>query len=233
MKYTLPVILFLAAPAWAAPPKLEIPSEVKPVGGYATMEPQTDAVSVWYVGLDGEEPVPSSVLANPKVFLFPTRGLPAGTRYRFAAVAAGATGEQTRADFAVVIGEAPPPPPPPPPPPGPADPLYTTLAPIYGADQTPNKAALTRALAGVYRLTATEYVGRLEYKTFGELSAVMAKAAQTVAPLPALQPLREAIARELTAKLGASPATLLTPELRAKCAEQFLRVANVLEALTK
>lgn len=115
-------LLLLAAGALAAPPSLEIPAEVKPTGEYVQLVPKTDAANVLYVGLSGLEPFPSAVLKDARMFLLPTRGLAVG-RYRFAAVAAGKTGEQTRADFVVVIGDAPPGPGPTPPvPPGPVPP---------------------------------------------------------------------------------------------------------------
>lgn len=96
----------LASFADAAPPKLTIPAELKPVGGYVTLKPETDAVSVTYVGLSGEDAFPSSLLKDGRDFVFPTRGL-AEAKYRFAAVASSATGEQTRADFVVVVGTPP------------------------------------------------------------------------------------------------------------------------------
>lgn len=108
----------LAVTAQAAPPKIDIPAEVKPVGGYVRINPQTDAVTVTYVSFDGADPFPSEELKDPRRFLLPVTGLKAG-RYRFAAVAAGATGEQTRLDFVVVIGTVPPVPPGPGPAPDP------------------------------------------------------------------------------------------------------------------
>ena len=90
----------LAASALAAPPKLTIPAEVKPVGGYVRFTPDTDAVSVVYVSLDGLDPFPSEELKDPRRFLLPVAGVKDG-KYRFAAVAASKDGEQARADFVV------------------------------------------------------------------------------------------------------------------------------------
>jgi hypothetical protein len=99
--------LVLAALAVRAePPSLKIDSEHRPTGQYVRFTPDTDAKSVIYVGLDGIDPFPSEELKDSRRFLLNTRGLAPG-RYRFAAVAAGATGEQTRADFAVMIGPVP------------------------------------------------------------------------------------------------------------------------------
>lgn len=91
-------------PAWADPPKLEIPPEVKPNGQFVELVPEGDAVSVAYVGLSGVDPLPNRWFTSKTLFLLPVRGLADGT-YRFAAVGAGKTGEQTRKDFAVVVGK--------------------------------------------------------------------------------------------------------------------------------
>ena len=117
MKHSVLLFFLLALPAWAAPPKLSIPAEVKPAGQYAIVRPETDATSISYVGLDGVEPIPSELMKDGRVFALDTRGLKAG-RYRFAAIAAGATGEQTRVDFLLIIGN--PPSPSPDPGPGPS-----------------------------------------------------------------------------------------------------------------
>ena len=109
----------VAGVALAAPPTLDIPAEVKPVGGYVRFTPKTDGVNVLYISLDGADPFPSEELKDPRRFLMPTAGLKPG-KYRFVAVAAGATGEQTRADFVVTIpGVVPNPGPTPDPGPGP------------------------------------------------------------------------------------------------------------------
>ena len=95
--------LLMAASALAQPPSIEIPAEVRPSGQYVTFQPKTDAVSVTYVGLDGIDPVPNSLLSSPTAFLLDVFGKPA-KKYRFVAVAAGKDGKQTRVDFVVPIG---------------------------------------------------------------------------------------------------------------------------------
>jgi len=109
-----------AGAALAAPPNLDIPADVKPVGGYVRFTPKTDAVSVVYIALDDADPFPSEELKDPRRFLLHTRGMNPG-KYRFVAVAAGGTGEQSRAEFTVTIPgtPVPPVPPNPPVPPGP------------------------------------------------------------------------------------------------------------------
>lgn len=116
------VILCAASVGLCDPPSLTVPPEVKPSGQYVDFVPETDAVSVTYVGLSGVEPLPGRWLSDKRAFVFDTYGKPTG-RYKFVAVAAGKTGEQARASFEVVIGGAAPTPTPTPtpvdpPPPG-------------------------------------------------------------------------------------------------------------------
>ncbi len=114
-RLALLLLLVLAAPLGAQPPRLVIPPEVRPSGQYLTIVPETDAVSIVYVGLSGIEPIPTQFLSDKRAFLLDSYGKPAG-RYRFTAVAASKTGEQARADFVAVLGDAPPVPPGPTPP---------------------------------------------------------------------------------------------------------------------
>ena len=110
--------LALAAPAWGQP-RLDIPAEIAPAGEYVTFVPDTDAKAVTYVGQSGVSPFPSEFLRDPRAFVLPVRGLPAG-RYRFTAV--GSLDDKHAArEFAVVVGQ-PPPVPPGPQPPGPQPP---------------------------------------------------------------------------------------------------------------
>jgi hypothetical protein len=122
-------LVLSAASVLADPPALEVPAELRPAGQYAELAPKTDAASVVYVGLDGVDPIPARVLKDPTVFLLDTRGLAAG-RYRFAAVAASRSGEQTRRDFVLVVGDAPGPGPGPAP--RPPDPAPQPPPPIPG-----------------------------------------------------------------------------------------------------
>lgn len=102
----------IAASLAAAPPKLTIPSEVRPSGQYAVMVPETDAVSVLYIGLDGIDPIPPQLLNDKRTFALDCYGKTPGA-YRFVAVGAGKDGEQVRTDFILVVpGKAPTPEPP-------------------------------------------------------------------------------------------------------------------------
>ena len=142
------ILLFFAASlsALAAPPTLDVPPEVRPAGGYVRFTPKTDGVSVTYVGLSGVESFPSEELKDGKRFLLPTQNLKDG-RYKFAAVAAGKGGEQTRADFVVIVG-APPEvaPDPKPKPKDPATPPTTGLYFLIVGGDGPALPAVTRCL---------------------------------------------------------------------------------------
>ncbi|MBX9623837.1 MAG: hypothetical protein K2X82_08475 [Gemmataceae bacterium] len=97
-------VFAVSAAGQAAPPALDIPVEVRPVGGYVRFTPKTDAVSVFYVADPAISPFPSDELKDARRFLLPVSGVKSG-RYKVTAVAAGATGEQTAAEFWVVIGD--------------------------------------------------------------------------------------------------------------------------------
>lgn len=147
MKPILSALLFFAAAtAAASPPTLDLPAEVRPVNGYARLAPKTDAVSVTYVALDGVYPFPSEELKDPRRFVLPAAGLSVG-RYRFVAVAASKTGEQSQGEFVVVVErDAPAPPPSPPkpkdPPAAPGGALYFLVVRADG----PASPAFTRVM---------------------------------------------------------------------------------------
>lgn len=129
-------LLLSAGMALSAPPKLVIPATVTPNGSYARLVPDTDAVAVTYIGLDGVDPFPSEELKDARRFLLPTSGL-AAKSYRFVAIGASATGEQTRADFSVIVGNPLPVPPGPGPSPNPPVPPGPSVRTNPFTDDTP------------------------------------------------------------------------------------------------
>jgi hypothetical protein len=135
----------------------------------------------------------------------------------------------------VTVGDAPPAPPGPTPPgptpPTPGDPLAATLAAAYRADGSP--AASAKTLASLYRVAATSTVNDPALATAGDLLNTMSKAAAALVPLPALKSTREAIAAELKTKLPAAPSAPLDAPTRKLCADQFARVATLLESIAK
>lgn len=135
MGWALSAMLLGTALGLAAPPALEIPAEVRPAGEYVRFSPKTDALGVTYIGLSGLDPFPSEELKDAKRFLLHTRGVADG-RYKFAAIGASATGEQTRVDFVVIVGDPANPKPPVPDPNKPVpvpvpDPSTLLTAPVY------------------------------------------------------------------------------------------------------
>jgi hypothetical protein len=232
------LLLFVAGPAWADPPKLVVPAEVKPDGQYAVMTPVTDAVEVTYIGLDGIEPFPKALVADKKTFALDCYGKPA-YRYRFAAVASSATGEQVRKDFVLVVGGGPPPPQPPGPgpvPPGPTPP---------GPSPDP---ALVAALTAAYRAEiATDPDGRMLAFLAGAMdkTAEAVAAAETNAALiaaskkltaeavgPALAGTRAAIGKHLNATLPGGVVTL-TADNRPQFAAAYKAVAAALRGVQR
>lgn len=119
------LVLLAVGSAAPAQPKLDFPAELRPVGQYVRFLPKTDAKAISYVGLSGLDPFPSEELKDPRTFLLPVNGLPAG-RYHFAAVGTLAD-KLARMDFIVVVGD--PGPKPPGPDPKPPDPKPPTPSP--------------------------------------------------------------------------------------------------------
>lgn len=225
-------VLVVGAPAWAAPPKLEVPSEVRPAGEYARFTPVTDGSSVLYVGLSGLDPFPTEELKDGKRFLLPVRGVPAG-RYKFAAVAANKAGEQSRADFVVVVGDAPAPVPPGPDPvipPVPVDPLVKLLADAFGTEAAPDKRERVRALADVMR-EAARLSDRADLDTNAALTAAVTveRRAKVGESLPAV---RKAIGAYMGGEFSPDPFTL-NGESRAKFKAAYSKLAAALDVVGK
>lgn len=187
-------VLLLSGITLGAPPKLTIPAEVKPAGQYVDFVPDTDAVSVTYVGLDGIDPVPSRRLAEKTAFLLDTYGKPA-KKYRFAAVASSKDGEQTRADFVVVIGDPAEPPPVVTPPPG-TDPPKPTPTPanvyyfVLIRSDGPTAPEFTRVVDSEAWAKLTKAGHKFKPKTLSEASALGIKL-EDGTKLPAVAVLQE------------------------------------------
>jgi len=115
--------------------------------------------------------------------------------------------------------------------PQPTDPLFPSLSAAFKADGSP--AACAAALAGIYRQAAKDKstVDDPTLTTVAALYADMAKAGNTVAPLPTGKTFREVIATELDAKLGRGATVPLDTAKRAVAKEQFNRIAGLLDSL--
>lgn len=232
MRKVILTLLLLAAPAGADPPRLQIPAEVSAHGDYATIVPDTDAVSVVYIGLSNVQPFPSAFLKDSRAFVLPTRGLSAG-RYKFVAVGAGKGGEQAQEAFVVLVGDVPPVPPPDPVP-VPRDPLWPSMKAAYVADTTTaNKTPCALQLASVFKVAGTTTAYDPAIQSMGDLFTTISRASQALVPLPALQTTREVVGKELVAKLGSDATTALTPALRKAASEQFARMSGLYQALAE
>lgn len=132
---TLFALVSCCGNAHGAPPVVDFPTEIKAQGDFVTVRPRTDAKGITYVGLSGVDPFPSALLKDARDFVFPTRGLSAGS-YRFSGVAS-LNDEHTEFRFTVLVGGSPgpgpnpgPAPNPPGPNPGPA-PVVSYDAPVW------------------------------------------------------------------------------------------------------
>ena len=184
--------LLLSGIALGAPPKLTIPADVKPTGEYVTLKPDTDAVSITYVGLSGIDAFPSDFLKDARHFVLPTRGLKEGI-YRFAAVGASATGEQARVDFTVTIGNTPPTPTPDPNPPTPNPPPVQPSGAFYFVlirSDGPTAPEFTRVVESEAWAKLTKAGHKYKPKTLSESAALGIKL-EDGTKLPAVAVLQE------------------------------------------
>jgi hypothetical protein len=117
------------------------------------------------------------------------------------------------------------------PPPVVVDPLATRLQAAFSLDTGDNLKVNASKLAAIYRNAATTTVQDQSIKLVKDLYTITATAANDIVPLPILNGVREVIASELKLKLPTSPTAPLTPEVRAVAAEQYARMAKLLEAL--
>jgi hypothetical protein len=213
------------APAPASAPSLKIDAEVKPNGQYVNFLPDTDCVSVMFIGLDGIDPLPSAILKDARMFVLDTRGMAQG-RYRFAAVGANGAGQQVRTDFAVVIGT--PPAPAPPGPPAPSD-LTKTLQAAYDQDKDADRAkslaylqsAYTTLAAGAKRQTFTTNATWTAW-----VKAVVGDPKSGLTPTQIVN-VRRAVAAELDAAWGKADG----PVSQADAAKELARIDDALSGV--
>lgn len=109
-KQLLSVGLWLLLASLALAQGLGIPTEIKPVSGYAGLKPKTEAKAITYIGMSGLDPLPTDFLADSRWFLVAVpKETPEG-RYKFLAVGAFVDGEkvtQELQEFYVVVGDSP------------------------------------------------------------------------------------------------------------------------------
>ncbi len=221
------LLVFLAAPAWADPPKLLIPSEVPAQPGqWVVIVPDTDAKAITYVGLDGLSAFPSSELRDPRRLVV---NAPASGRFRFVAVGT-LNDEQTAVPFTVVVAGTPPTPPPAPTP----DAFQQALQDAFGVEAATPKLTQVRTLATFYRTAARTTVNDPRLLTTGDLDHALKLGVKLIGlPPGALSGLVQVIASDMTRALGdpiASPKPL-DAATRAAAAAELNRIASALEGI--
>jgi hypothetical protein len=214
------LLMLLAAPVWADGPKITIPAEIPASGDYVVVTPDTTAKAISYVAQSGVDAFPSSMLRDPRTFVLPVRGLPAG-RYQFTAVGT-LNDEQSTATFTVVVGTGPPPAP---------DAFQQALQTAFGNEGASLKAAQVRMLASFYRTAAATTVNDPNLHTYGELQDTMKLAVKNIGLTPgALSGLVRIIASD-ELRAFPNPNTTLDSSTRKLAAAEFIRIAAALEGL--
>lgn len=145
-------------------------------------------------------------------------------RYRLACWTTAGDDVTDLVETVVVVEDGPAPPKP--------DALLAALRSAYEGETNADKAKHARGLAAVWR-AAVGYCQDTELTTAGTLLSIVREAAGKVVPNGALDAVRRRVAEELRASLPTDPDAPLTPELRARAADTFGRIATALEALTR
>ena len=203
--------------------QLVVPAEVRgEVAEFVTVIASTEGKVVRYVALDqGLQVFPSSLLANQRATVV-TSAKPG--RYRLLAYTSVADVPTEPVITTVIIGSSTPPVPPP------IDTLADALGGIYGGSQERDKAATLAKLLTLYR-AAPATIRSPTITTTEQLYSAMVAARKTAGIADAaLSPVRERIAVEWTAVMGADDRTL-TPELRNAATTLAARIVAALETI--
>lgn len=112
----------------------------------------------------------------------------------------------------------------------PNDPLKKDLQDLYTADQGPKKAESLVALAALYR-AAIAYAADPEILTADKLAELVRSAVRSKLATSDLPSIRVRIATEVANSLPGDTGAQMTPEVRAKAAAVYTRIATALEAI--
>ena len=203
--------------------QLVVPAEVRgEVAEFVTVIASTEGKVVRYVALDqGLQVFPSSLLANQRATVV-TSAKPG--KYRLLAYTSVADIPTEPVITTVIIGGSTPPVPPP------IDTLAEALGGIYGGSQEKDKAATLARLITLYR-AAPATIRSPTITTTEQLYSALVMARKTAGIADtALSPIRERIAVEWTAVMGADDRTL-TPELRDAATTLSSRIVSALETI--
>jgi len=203
--------------------QLVVPAEVRgEVAEFVTVIASTEGKVVRYVALDaGLQVFPSSLLANQRATVV-TSARPG--RYRLLAYTSVADVPTEPVITTVIIGSSTPPVPPP------IDTLADALAGIYGGSQEKDKAATLARLLTLYRAAPATIRSPTITTTEQLYSAMVAARKNAGIADAALSPVRERIAVEWTAVMGADDRAL-TPELRDAATTLAARIVAALETI--
>jgi len=203
--------------------QLVVPAEVRgEVAEFVTVIASTEGKVVRYVALDaGLQVFPSSLLANQRATVV-TSARPG--RYRLLAYTSVADVPTEPVITTVIIGVSTPPVPPP------IDTLADALAGIYGGSQEKDKAATLARLLTLYRAAPATIRSPTITTTEQLYSAMVAARKNAGIADAALSPVRERIAVEWTAVMGADDRAL-TPELRDAATTLAARIVAALETI--
>ena len=203
--------------------QLVVPAEVRgEVAEFVTVIASTEGKVVRYVALDaGLQVFPSSLLANQRATVV-TSARPG--RYRLLAYTSVADIPTEPVITTVIIGGSTPPVPPP------IDTLAEALGGIYGGSQERDKATTRARLLTLYR-AAPATIRSPMITTTEQLYSALVTARKTAGIADtALSPIRERIAVEWTAVMGADDRSL-TPELRDAAITLSSRIVSALETI--
>jgi hypothetical protein len=203
--------------------QLVVPAEVRgEVAEFVTVIASTEGKVVRYVALDqGLQVFPSSLLANQRATVV-TSAKPG--RYRLLAYTSVADVPTEPVITTVIIGSSTPPVPPP------IDTLADALGGIYGGSQERDKAATLARLLTLYRAAPATIRSPTITTTEQLYSAMVAARKNAGIADAALSPVRERIAVEWTAVMGADDRAL-TPELRDAAITLSARIVSALETI--
>jgi len=203
--------------------QLVVPAEVRgEVAEFVTVIATTEGKVVRYVALDqGLQVFPSSLLANQRATVV-TSAKPG--RYRLLAYTSVADVPTEPVITTVIIGSSTPPIPPP------IDTLADALGGIYGGSQERDKAATLARLLTLYRAAPATIRSPTITTTEQLYSAMVAARKNAGIADAALSPVRERIAVEWTAVMGADDRAL-TPELRDAATTLSARIVSALETI--
>lgn len=222
MKYLLSSLVLLVAStlAFAAPPKVVIPDKVKPQDGYVILVPDTDAVNIIYISLDGLTPFPNALLKDTRSLVIPVKGEKPGA-YRFVAVASSKEGDLVRVDFTIILDGPPVPPPP-------TDPDIQALKDAFSKETGATKVQDVATLASLYRMAASTTVRDTTITTVGGLFQDLKAASASLLKPDAVPLVRKVIGDRLNKVVGTDVNAALN---RDAVAAEFNKIASYLEGL--